>query len=341
MKYSEFKDQIVFVADIAEDIDDVVAIEYLHLQGVLKCVVLDGKSRDEAREKSLKDMGVIFEEQIPAGTNVVFCGGALTLVDKYIKNHTLSLLVANGGFAGFNVVDPQYVLEKFANKTEVRTYNFNLDIDAALNVLDSDRINQILLVSKNVCHHKNNTIDNIHKDEFLKKYNLSVIKKLHDLLMVKEGLAFLTGKEMLCEYRDVLLYCKRASMDKMSTWGSMFDTFSNVSISVALTEDMQARKHSSKIITDILESITPEERFKTDTKMRIAVNLRDFMDQACWSYTEFANEFKIPLSEVYIWLSGTHNFTLDQLCDISMKFQVDIGELCQPDPSPKLSNPVK
>ena len=62
------KKEIVFVADIADDIDDVIAIEYLENIGLLKCVVLDGKSRDYAREKELEKIGVIFETEIPKET---------------------------------------------------------------------------------------------------------------------------------------------------------------------------------------------------------------------------------------------------------------------------------
>ncbi len=38
------KNNIVFVADIADDIDDLIAIEYLVVNGYLRCLVLDGKS---------------------------------------------------------------------------------------------------------------------------------------------------------------------------------------------------------------------------------------------------------------------------------------------------------
>ena len=228
------ENKIVFVADIADDIDDVIAIEYLVSVGMLKCVVLDGKSRDLVREEELKKIGVTFETEIPKDTKILFCGGALTKISEFIDNNKIDLLVANGGFAGKNIVKSENILIKFKNKEKIRTYNFNLDIDAALNVISSKNISNIILVSKNVCHSEYNCINRIHNDNFLSKYNLDGGKRLHDLLMVKEGINFILNNEMNCEYLNVDCICERKTPDNMSLWGSELNKNSNIKISVKL-----------------------------------------------------------------------------------------------------------
>jgi len=228
------KKEIIYVADIGNDIDDVIAIEYLLNIGLLKSVVLDGKSRDYERESELEKNGVIFETEIPKESKILFCGGALTKINEFIKYNKIDLLVANGGFAGTNIVNKKNVLDKFKNKEKIRTYNFNMDIDATLNVIHSNNINQIILVSKNVCHSELNCIDKIHTDTFLDKYNLNKGKRLHDLLMVKEGVNYILGNKMNCDYLNVIPICERNIPNNMSIWGSEQNNKSNVKISISL-----------------------------------------------------------------------------------------------------------
>jgi len=225
--------EIVFVADIANDIDDVIAIEFLALANMLKCVVLDGKSRDLVREKELEKIGVTFKEEIPENTKILFCGGALTKISKFVETNEIDLLVVNGGFAGINIVKKENVLNKFKNKEKVRTYNFNMDIDSALNALSSKNIKEIILVSKNVCHSELNCVGEIHNNTFLAKYSLNKEKRLHDLLMVKEGVNYILNEKMYCTYENVIPVCERKFPDNMSVWGSELNENSNIKISVA------------------------------------------------------------------------------------------------------------
>jgi len=221
---------IVFVADIADDIDDLIAIEYLAVNGYLKCLVLDGKSNDESREKYLSDLGVTVTSEIPTDTKIIFCGGALTKIADFVKTNEIDLLVANGGFAGSNVVAEP--LEKFRGKNKIRTYNFNMDILATLEVINSPNINETILVSKNVCHSAENVIGKIHTDEFLKNHELSDTKRLHDLLMVKEGVNYLNNNEMICEYLNVNPIIEPRYPDNMSLWGSEPNPTSKIKISI-------------------------------------------------------------------------------------------------------------
>jgi pyrimidine-specific ribonucleoside hydrolase len=82
-------------------------------------------------------------------------GAALTNIWKAMKKEeTLSLKrwVGQGGFAGDNIVPEEKRLEKFRGKTHCPTYNFNGNPVAAKYLLESDRIERKILVSKNVCH---------------------------------------------------------------------------------------------------------------------------------------------------------------------------------------------
>ncbi|MCP3099276.1 nucleoside hydrolase [Myxococcus sp. K15C18031901] len=65
---------------------------------------------------------------------------------------TLRRWVAQGGFAGDNVVPPEHRLPKFEGLRTCPTFNFNGDPKGALLALSSDRIGRRELVSKNVTH---------------------------------------------------------------------------------------------------------------------------------------------------------------------------------------------
>jgi pyrimidine-specific ribonucleoside hydrolase len=60
--------------------------------------------------------------------------------------------VAQGGFAGDNVVPAEHRLPKFAGRQYCPSFNFNGDAKAALMALASDRIGARDLVAKNVTH---------------------------------------------------------------------------------------------------------------------------------------------------------------------------------------------
>tara|TARA_Y100000310_G_scaffold307018_1_gene348734 strand:- start:27823 stop:28593 length:771 start_codon:yes stop_codon:yes gene_type:complete len=254
----DYNGKIIYVADIEEDIDDMVAAEFLHVtpRGYLDGVVLDRDTKDSKRVKELLDMGVKFFDEIPEGTSTIYCGGAVTKIAKYLENNELKLLVINGGFAGTNLVKPEDELGKFRGKKYVRTYNFNCDVDSALAVLNSPNVEQIYLVSKNVCHDKRNTTGNVHYNKenktnnsgkhihfgtFLQKYNLSPTKCLHDLLMVKEAVTLRSGEpeNLLCEYMPVRCIHRNErvygnSNKHYDVWGSVYDESSHIKISVKL-----------------------------------------------------------------------------------------------------------
>lgn len=86
---------------------------------------------------------------------VLLTGAPLHNLHLLLSNHptvTLTRWVAQGGFAGDNLVTPHDRLPKFAGMTTCATYNFGNDAKGALAALSSDHIRERRLVSKNVTH---------------------------------------------------------------------------------------------------------------------------------------------------------------------------------------------
>lgn len=230
--------KITYLCDIDQDVDDIIAVEYLHSLGYLKDVVLDpfpvtveGLSRVE----TLKQLGVIILDKINEDSNYIFVGGAFTKLAQYLKENKVDLIVANGGFVGCNIVDKKNVLDKFKNKTHVRTYNFNLDVNSTELVLNSKNVNKIILVGKNVCHSIKNTTSSLWKEEkFLDKFALSTQKRLHDLLMCYEGIKFINDnkKASLLEYKSISPN-NLGLIGNMTKWGSFEDNKSNIIAAVS------------------------------------------------------------------------------------------------------------
>lgn len=216
--------EIVYIAELDQDVDDVIAAEYLLNKGVLKCVVLDPLPKTQQgyeRKQELIKLGIDVKTKFPLIAKYVIVGGALTSVAQYILDHKIEYLIMNGGFVGNNIVKTP--LKKFLNKTEVRTFNFNLDIDATHKVLTSNNINHIMLVGKNVCHDKRNSLNGIWENEenLIRKYQANDTKLQHDLLACREGLIELglLKESSFLEYKQVKPYNKGLNGNK-TLWGS-------------------------------------------------------------------------------------------------------------------------
>jgi hypothetical protein len=132
-------DKIVYVAELDADVDDVVAVHYLHGLDLLDYVVLDPVPVEEIgkrRLRMLNAMGVEVREHLEPNNTNVFCGGQLTEIARCIKaGGTINNLVLQGGFVGSNIVPLNKQLKKFQNKETVRTFNFNCDVAATDYVL--------------------------------------------------------------------------------------------------------------------------------------------------------------------------------------------------------------
>ena len=225
--------KIVYLAELDGDVDDVVAVEYLHNNYVLKCVVCDPKPSTDIgrnREQNLKSLGIEVYYDIPEETDIIFCGGALTNLSKFIENHKISTLVMNGGFVGDNIVPKKDRLKKFDGKETIKTFNFNCDVESTDKVLRSptEKIGKIILVGKNVCHSEKNTANDIWNDEeydfLFSKYKVRKNKLLHDMLMCHEGLCLLNiiDEEPYCEFEEVYPYNEGLNGNR-TKWGSQKD----------------------------------------------------------------------------------------------------------------------
>lgn len=218
--------EIVYVADLDQDIDDVVAAHYLNNDGVLKCVVCDPYPRSQdgiVRKEKLESLGITVLKKMPPVAKYVFIGGALTVVADYARFHRIEWLVMNGGYVGANLC--KHELDKFKGKNTVRTYNFNCDVVATDSVLRSDEkhIGNIVLVGKNVCHDPRNTRSGLWSDGQYKalfdEYHVKEHKLQHDLLACHEGISFLFGKPKFCTYNVVRPY-NTGLNGNMTSWGS-------------------------------------------------------------------------------------------------------------------------
>lgn len=207
------KKEIVYIADLDQDVDDVVAAHYLHNENVLKCVVCDPYPKTPegfARKEKLESLGVEVLKKMPPVAKYVFVGGALTVVADYIRMHHIDWLVMNGGFVGTNIAT--FELDKFKGKKTVRTFNFNCNVNATDTVLKADKrhISHMVLVGKNVCHDRRNTRTGIWSDKkyqpLFNEYHVKNTKLQHDMLACHEGLAFLQDTKKFCKYEAVRPY---------------------------------------------------------------------------------------------------------------------------------------
>jgi hypothetical protein len=71
------------------------------------------------------------------------------------------------------------------------------------------------------------------------------------------------------------------------------------------------------IIGEILESISPAEARRIETRMLLAAKIDDAMKANGWKKKDLMLAMgKTNQSEITRWLSGTHNFTSDLLSDL-------------------------
>ncbi len=87
--------KIVYIADLDQDIDDLIAAEYLNQKGVLKCIVMDliPKTKEGIERKQiLSDLGIKIRTKMISDAEIVFVGGALTTISSYIINHKIKFL---------------------------------------------------------------------------------------------------------------------------------------------------------------------------------------------------------------------------------------------------------
>jgi pyrimidine-specific ribonucleoside hydrolase len=186
---------------------------------------------------------------------ILICGGPLTNVAKAIQSGQFKLgrLVAQGGFAGDNIVPEEKRLSKFNGRITCPTFNLGADIKSAKIVLDYNGIKEKYFVSKNVCHGVLYTI-NTHKQLEKFKDKSQSLQEIYHVMSVylkkpgKNAKAFHDPLAACCaidlsigEWKDVKLYMD----EKTKEWGSIISDNPNVRIII----DYDQNKFLSTLFT--------------------------------------------------------------------------------------------
>jgi ribosome-binding protein aMBF1 (putative translation factor) len=86
----------------------------------------------------------------------------------------------------------------------------------------------------------------------------------------------------------------------------------------------KAPNYDSEVLRRVKDRRDPAQTAKTQTRMLIAAKINEQMQKQDVSKSQLANLLEQRPSVVTKWLSGTHNFTLDTLVDISRVLNFDI-----------------
>lgn len=173
---------------------------------------------------------------------VLLTGAPLKNFHEFPENIHLSKWVAQGGFAGDNVVPEAYRLEKFSGMETCPTYNFNGDVNGAFQMLNHPNVGSRYLVSKNVCHgmvydqdfhasitkvkHVNRAYEWLWKGMELYLAKRPEGKKFHDPLA-----AAVVVRPEICEFREVEIFRERGK------WGSKLMENTDTWISISANRD--------------------------------------------------------------------------------------------------------
>jgi inosine-uridine nucleoside N-ribohydrolase len=172
----------------------------------------------------------------------IVCGASLGNLWAYAQRYVvIPEVVIQGGFAGDNIVPPELVLEKFKGKITCPTFNLNGDVQAALNILKSEKILKRTFVSKNVCH-------GVVYDQAMHEYMLPRRNNNPGLSLMVDGMSHYlkkhTGKAFhdplaacvaidpsICQFETVELYREKGE------WGSRRSETPNAQISIQVDMD--------------------------------------------------------------------------------------------------------
>jgi len=91
----------------------------------------------------------------------------------------------------------------------------------------------------------------------------------------------------------------------------------------------KARKYNSQKLQKLLNEISPLQMQQTKIKMQIATNIENLIRAKKWNKSQFAKKIKKNTHEITKWLSGTHNFTLDELTTIASILKIKLIKIFQ------------
>lgn len=86
----------------------------------------------------------------------------------------------------------------------------------------------------------------------------------------------------------------------------------------------KARQINSASLQALFDELSPLEMEQTKVKMQLAARIEDYVNAKGWSKSEFATRVGKNPSEITKWFSGTQNFTIDVLSEISLSLGVPL-----------------
>lgn len=76
-----------------------------------------------------------------------------------------------------------------------------------------------------------------------------------------------------------------------------------------------------------MDETPPLTKMLMETKMLLAARIDDLIIEKGWSKSDFAAKVGKKSSEISKWLSGTHNFAMETLCQIAIVMEIKFREL--------------
>jgi len=195
----------------------------------------------EIADSSPDDEGykIIHQTLIQYPDLTILTGAPLKNFGQLDETIPIKRWVAQGGFAGDNVVPVENRLPKFDGKIVCPTYNFNGAPNEAQKMLFECDIEERYLVSKNVCHgmvydaefeqkmeavkHKSEGLNLIYQGMHQYLLNHPLGKKFHDPLA-----ACVAIDKNICEFREVEIYRQKGQ------WGANLKEGTNTFITVSV-----------------------------------------------------------------------------------------------------------
>ena len=84
------------------------------------------------------------------------------------------------------------------------------------------------------------------------------------------------------------------------------------------------KRTKDSAISRFIANRDPVSYAQTSTKMNIAVLIDDARIEKGWDKGELAKQFNRPTSTINRWLSGTCNFTIETLVEISLVLDIKL-----------------
>jgi transcriptional regulator with XRE-family HTH domain len=85
--------------------------------------------------------------------------------------------------------------------------------------------------------------------------------------------------------------------------------------------------YKSKIIGELMSEITELEYATSKLEMLLPANIERWASQKYLCHAHFAEELEVDMITLDNYLSGTHPFTLKELCNIAYVLEISVKDL--------------